>query len=48
VGELRTAVLYEKPWNIVPVQYIWKKTDKWIEFPWSSQPPIAGQGVAEA
>lgn len=48
VGELRTAVLYEKPWNIVPVQYIWKKTDKWIEFPWSSQPPIAGHGVAEA
>jgi uncharacterized protein len=23
-------------------------TGKWIEFPWSSQPPIAGHGAAEA
>ncbi len=48
VGELRAAVLYEKPWNTVPVSYIWKKTDRWIEFPWSSLPPVAGHGVAEA
>lgn len=48
VGELRAAVLYEKPWNIVPVRYIWKKTDRWIEFPWSNLAPVAGHGVAEA
>ncbi len=22
--------------------YIWKKTDRWINFPWSTEPPLAG------
>jgi hypoxanthine phosphoribosyltransferase len=37
VHEVRFAVLYEKPTAIVKPDYAWKKTDKWIEFPWSVQ-----------
>jgi hypothetical protein len=37
VHEVRFAVLYEKPTTIVKPDYAWKKTDKWIEFPWSVQ-----------
>ena len=40
VGEVRIAVLYEKPHSIVPCDYVWKRTDRWIEFPWSSQEPV--------
>lgn len=36
-GEVRTAVLYEKPESLVKCEYVWKRTHKWINFPWSSQ-----------
>jgi uncharacterized protein len=42
VGEVRTAVLYEKPRSIVKSDYVWRRTDRWIDFPWSSQPPVTG------
>ncbi|MGH1503115.1 MAG: phosphoribosyltransferase [Acidimicrobiales bacterium] len=49
VAESRTAVLYEKSHSLVKCDYIWKRTDKWINFPWSSEPPLAepsdGEGV---
>lgn len=38
VGEVRTAVLYEKPGSLVRCEYVWKRTDRWINFPWSSDP----------
>lgn len=41
VGEVRTAVLYEKSHSVVRCDYVWKRTDLWINFPWSSQPPVA-------
>ena len=41
VGEVRTAVLYEKPQSVVKCDYVWKRTDLWIEFPWSKEPPLA-------
>ena len=41
VGEVRTAVLYEKPQSLVKCDYVWKNTDLWIEFPWSKEPPLA-------
>ena len=41
VAEVRTAVVYEKPQSVVKCDYVWKRTDKWIEFPWSKEPPIA-------
>jgi uncharacterized protein len=48
VAEVRTAVLYEKPWTTVNCEYVWKHTDKWIEFPWSDKPPVTGKGKADA
>lgn len=41
VAEARCAVLYEKPRSLVKCEYVWKRTDRWIEFPWSTQPPVA-------
>ena len=40
VGEVRTAVLYEKPHSVVQADYAWKKTDLWINFPWSDKDPF--------
>jgi uncharacterized protein len=48
VAEVRTAVLYEKSHSLVKCDYIWRRTDRWIDFPWSSQPPVAGSGSAPA
>jgi hypoxanthine phosphoribosyltransferase len=42
VGEVRFATLYEKPNSTIKCEYVWKRTDRWIEFPWSAEPPIAG------
>ena len=47
VGEVRTAVLYEKPHSVVQADYVWKRTDLWINFPWSDKEPIVRRdGVA--
>jgi hypoxanthine phosphoribosyltransferase len=35
VGEVRVAVLYEKPRSIVTCEYVWRRTELWIDFPWS-------------
>jgi uncharacterized protein len=40
VGEVRTAVLYEKSHSLVKCDYVWKRTDDWINFPWSTEPPV--------
>jgi hypoxanthine phosphoribosyltransferase len=40
VGEVRTAVLYEKPRSIVAADYVWRRTDLWVVFPWSAEPPL--------
>jgi uncharacterized protein len=40
VGDVRTAVIYEKPHSIVKCEYVWKRTDRWIDFPWSDTPPV--------
>src|SRR3954470_24875043 len=48
VAEVRTAVLYEKPHSIVRCDYRWRRTERWIDFPWSSEPPVAGGGDAPA
>jgi uncharacterized protein len=41
VEEVRTAVVYEKPRSIIKCDYVWRRTDLWIDFPWSSQDPVA-------
>ena len=40
VAEARSVVIYEKPWTVVNPEYVWRRTDAWIDFPWSSQPPL--------
>ena len=40
VAEVRCAVLYEKPRSIVKCEYVWKRTDLWIDFPWSTEAPV--------
>jgi len=40
VAEVRTAVLYEKSHSLVKCDYVWKRTDQWINFPWSTEPPV--------
>jgi hypoxanthine phosphoribosyltransferase len=40
VGEVRCAVLYEKPRSIVTCEYVWRRTDRWVVFPWSAEPPV--------
>jgi hypoxanthine phosphoribosyltransferase len=41
VAEVRCAVLYEKPRSIVRAEYVWRRTDRWIIFPWSAEAPVA-------
>jgi uncharacterized protein len=48
VADVRAAVLYEKPGSLIKCEYVWRPTARWIDFPWSSQPPIAGPGSGEA
>ena len=35
VEDVRTAVIYEKPRSLIRCDYVWKHTDRWINFPWS-------------
>jgi hypoxanthine phosphoribosyltransferase len=48
VGEVRTAVLYEKSRSVVSCDYVWRRTDDWIIFPWSKDPPVGSEVSAEA
>jgi hypothetical protein len=45
VGEVRCAVLYEKPHSEVAAEYVWRRTDRWIDFPWSAQGPVEAPAV---
>ncbi|MEV6278600.1 phosphoribosyltransferase [Nocardia sp. NPDC051832] len=40
VAEVRCAVIYQKPHSEVDCEYVWKRTDRWINFPWSVLPPV--------
>jgi hypothetical protein len=53
VAEVRSAVLYQKPQSTVDCEYVWHYTDRWINFPWSTEPPVvdlssAGTAVLDA
>ena len=46
VDHVRTAVIYEKSQSVIKCDYVWRRTDQWINFPWSSEDPVvqrAGQ-----
>jgi uncharacterized protein len=40
VAEVRCAVLYEKPRSLVKSEYVWRRTARWVNFPWSVQPAV--------
>jgi hypoxanthine phosphoribosyltransferase len=40
VAEVRCAVLYEKPRSAVQCEYAWRRTDRWITFPWSAEDAV--------
>ena len=46
VAEVRTAVLYEKSHSVVRCDYVWRRTDLWINFPWSDKDPVATRAWA--
>jgi uncharacterized protein len=39
VAEARCAVVYQKPRSTVDCEYIWRRTNRWIDFPWSAPNP---------
>lgn len=39
-AEVRSAVLYTKPTTVVQPDFVWRHTEKWIQFPWSALPPV--------
>lgn len=40
VADVRCAVIYQKPHSEVDSEYVWRRTDRWINFPWSVLPPV--------
>lgn len=45
VGQIRIATLYEKPRSVVKCDYVWRRTDQWIVFPWSAQPALVARSA---
>lgn len=45
-AETRTLCLYSKSHTVLEPDYVWRRTEKWIAFPWSSQPPVTGASAA--
>ena len=45
VADVRCAVLYEKSPSVVKCEYVWRRTDLWIDFPWSAQAPVTTRGT---
>ena len=41
-ADVRSICLYSKPTTLLEPDYVWRKTSKWIAFPWSSLPPVTG------
>ena len=46
VAEVRCAVLYEKSPSIVKCEYVWRRTDLWVDFPWSADAPVVARREA--
>jgi hypoxanthine phosphoribosyltransferase len=48
VADVRCAVIYEKPRSTVKCEYVWRRTDLWINFAWSVDPPVVGSRNRDA
>ncbi|MCQ9387474.1 phosphoribosyltransferase [Brevibacterium sp. 50QC2O2] len=42
-ADVKSAVIYAKSASVVLPDYVWKRTDEWIVFPWSALPPVEPQ-----
>lgn len=40
-ADVRSVVLYTKPGTVHEPDYSWRRTSRWIAFPWSSLPPVS-------
>jgi hypoxanthine phosphoribosyltransferase len=43
-ADVRTVVLYTKPGTVHEPDFTWRRTDRWITFPWSALPPVTVGG----
>ncbi|WP_052450425.1 phosphoribosyltransferase [Actinomyces polynesiensis] len=41
--DARCAVIYEKPRSVISPDYVWRVTDRWINFPWSTLPVVRAE-----
>lgn len=48
VAQARCATIYHKSRSVIVPDYVWKHTDKWINFPWSTLPPVSNPAIAGA
>ena len=39
-AEVRSVCLYSKPGTVLEPDFVWRSTDRWIDFPWSVQAPV--------
>lgn len=39
-ADVRTVCLYSKPRTVLEPDFVWRRTDRWITFPWSALPPV--------
>lgn len=39
-ADVRSVCLYTKPGTVLEPDFFWRKTDRWINFPWSVLPPV--------
>ena len=47
VGEVRTAVVYQKPISVIDCDYVWRHTDRWIDFPWSTKAALVNPHASD-
>ena len=39
-AEVRSVCLYSKPGTVLEPDFVWRSTDRWIDFPWSVHAPV--------
>ena len=47
-AEVRTATLYTKSHTVLEPDFDYRRTDRWIVFPWSALPPVTVAGATAA
>jgi hypoxanthine phosphoribosyltransferase len=47
-ADVRTVCLYSKPGTVLEPDFVWRRTPRWITFPWSALPPVTVEPGAAA